>query len=194
MVDSLQLKVKSEKKKNGTTSERRPYKARRAMRWPVDDLVLLAVNAAQTEVCAHLELAGFLARPALDYDFGFCVELDGVAALAVEDAEEAFFPAAEGEIGHGRSDADVDADVSGGGFVAETAGRGAVRGEEGGLIAVGTTAGGVHGFVHGVGELACRWEAIENCGGKEAARLVIRDFGVATVENSFGSFANTGGD
>src|SRR5580700_11595142 len=105
---------------------------------------------------AHLqigisELAGFLARPALNYNLGFGIELDSVAALAMKDAEETLFPAAEGEIGHGSGDADVDADVSGGGFVAEAAGGGTVGGEEGGLIAVGAAAEEVQGFVHRIG-------------------------------------------
>src|SRR5580692_671896 len=98
-----------------------------------------------------LELASLLARPAFDYDLGFSVELDGVTALAVKDAKEAFFPAAEREIGHGRGDADIDADVSGGGFIAEAASGGAVGGEERGLIAVGAAAEEVHGFVHRIG-------------------------------------------
>jgi len=87
-----------------------------------------------------LKFAGFLARPALDYDFGFGEEFDGVASLAVEDAEETFFPSAEREIGHGGGDADVDADISSGGFVAELAGGGAAGGEELCLFAVMTAA------------------------------------------------------
>ena len=69
----------------------------------------------------------------------------------MKDAEETFFPAAEGEIGHGRGDADVDADISGGRFVAELAGGGAAGGEKRGLVAVGAAAEKFHGFVDGVG-------------------------------------------
>src|SRR4029077_33679 len=98
-----------------------------------------------------LELAGFLARPALDDDFGFGEEFDGVAALAVEDAEETFLPAAEGEIGHRRGDADIDADISRGRFVAEFARGGTTGGEERGLVAVRTAAEKFHGFVNGIG-------------------------------------------
>ena len=66
--------------------------------------------------------------PAFDYDFLVGVELDGVAALAVEIAEEAVLPSAEGEVGHGRGDSDVDADISRRSFVAEAArGRSARR-------------------------------------------------------------------
>ena len=57
--------------------------------------------------------------PALDDDFLIRVKLDRVAPLSVHVAEEAVVPAAEGEIGHGRGHADVDADVSCGSFVAE---------------------------------------------------------------------------
>src|SRR5215472_10250813 len=74
-------------------------------------------------VARILELSRVLFGPALDYHFLICVELDGVAALAVEIAEEAILPSAEGKVGHGRGDADIDADVAGRGFVAETARR-----------------------------------------------------------------------
>src|SRR6267378_2487128 len=79
---------------------------------------------------SKLKFAGFLARPALDHDFRFGEKFHGVAALAVEDAKETFFPAAEGEIGHRRGYADVDADISRRGFVAELAGGGTAGGEE----------------------------------------------------------------
>src|SRR5580700_4634824 len=151
--------------------------------------------SSESPPVSHLELAGFLPRPALDNDFGFGVELDGVAALAVKNAEETLFPAAKREIGHGRGDANVNADVSGRGFVAESAGGGAIGGEERGLIAIGAAAEEVHGFVHGggvdqaedgaedfcIGELARRWQAVENRGSDEATGFVIGDFGVATV-------------
>src|ERR1700693_2561735 len=84
-----------------------------------------------------LKLAAVLFGPAFDYDFFVGVELDGVAALAVEVAEEAVFPSAEREVGHGRGDSDVDADVAGGGFVAGEARGRSARGEQRCLIAVG---------------------------------------------------------
>src|SRR5580700_4052564 len=68
-----------------------------------------------------LELAAVLFGPAFDYDFLVGVELDGVPALAMEIAEEAVLPSAEGEVGHGRGNSDVDTDVAGGSFVAEAA-------------------------------------------------------------------------
>src|SRR5579863_2627484 len=75
--------------------------------------------------------------PALDYYFLVGVELDSVAALAMEIAEEAVLPSAEREVGHGCGDSDVDADVAGGGFVAEAARGRTARGEERRLIAIG---------------------------------------------------------
>jgi len=95
-----------------------------------------------------LKLARFLARPALDDDFGFGEKFNGVASLAVEDAEEAFFPSAEREIGHGCGDADIDADIPGRRLIAEFAGGGAAGGEERGLVAVGAAAQKIHGFVN----------------------------------------------
>src|SRR5713101_985582 len=78
------------------------------------------------------ELAAPFFGPALDDDLGFGVELDGVAALGVEIAEEAFLPAAEGEERHRRGDAHVDADIASLGLVAELAGgRAAARKEAG---------------------------------------------------------------
>src|SRR6185312_4592972 len=84
-----------------------------------------------------LKLAGPLFRPALNYDLFIGVEIDGVMALGVEVAKEATFPAGEGKVGHRRSDAEVDADVAGGGLVAELARGGAAGCEEAGHIAVG---------------------------------------------------------
>src|SRR5713226_6869907 len=99
----------------------------------------------------RLELARLLARPALDHDFRFGEKFHRVASLAVENAEETLFPPAEGEIGHGRGDADIDADISRGRFVAEFARGGAACGEERCLVAVGTAAKKFHGFINRVG-------------------------------------------
>src|SRR5260370_24490356 len=95
-----------------------------------------------------IELACFLARPALDHDLGFGEEFDGVASLAVQDAKKTFFPAAEGEIGHRSGDADIDADISGWRFVAEFAGRRTAGGKELGLIAIRTAPKQFHAFVN----------------------------------------------
>src|SRR3954466_1929738 len=77
------------------------------------------------------ELARPLFGPALDDDFLFCVELDRVAPLAMQDAEEAVFPSAEWEVSHRRGDPDVHADVPRRSFVAELACCGAAGREDG---------------------------------------------------------------
>src|SRR3954466_15632381 len=84
-----------------------------------------------------LELARPLFGPALDDDFLFCVELDRVASLAVQDAEEAVFPSAEREVRHWGGDSDVHADISGRSFVAELARCGAPGRKDGCSVAVG---------------------------------------------------------
>src|SRR5579863_7387063 len=79
---------------------------------------------------AKSELSRMFFRPTFDDDFLFGVKLHSVAALAVHDSEEAVFPAAEGEIGHGRSNSDVDANISGWSLVAETPRRRAARSKQ----------------------------------------------------------------
>src|SRR6266850_2159234 len=137
---------------------------------------------------SSLELARFLARPALDDDFGFGEKFDGVAALAVEDSEETLFPSAEWEIGHG--------------------GGGTARGEKRGLVAVRAAAQKIHGFVNRIGvneteyraedfrigKLAGGRQAIKNGRCKEIAGFVAGNFRVAAVENGFCAFADAGGD
>src|ERR1700691_1993392 len=83
------------------------------------------------------ELSAVLFGPAFNYYLLVCIELDGVAALAVEIAEEAVLPSTEGEVGHGRGDSDVDTDVAGGSFVTEAARGRSARGKQRCLIAVG---------------------------------------------------------
>jgi hypothetical protein len=68
----------------------------------------------------------------------------------MEVAEEAIFPTAEGEKRHGGGDANVDADVTGGGFVAELAGSGTAAGKQAGHVAPGTAGSRADGFVNGV--------------------------------------------
>src|ERR1022692_3119550 len=99
----------------------------------------------------RLEFSAVLFSPALYYDFLVGVELDGVAALAVEIAEEAVLPSAEGEVGHRRGDADVDADISRGRFVAEAARGGSARREQRRLIAVSAAFEESERFVHVIG-------------------------------------------
>src|SRR5258708_33743501 len=74
--------------------------------------------------------------PAFHDNFLFGIELDSVASLCVLHAEEAIFPATEREIGHGRSDSDVDADVPRWCFVSEPARRRAVGREQRRLISI----------------------------------------------------------
>src|SRR5256885_1792966 len=81
-------------------------------------------------LCAvWLELSAQGRRPPFDHDFLLRVEIDRVAALLVEIAEEAVFPSREGEVGHRRRDPDVDADVARPGLVPELPRGGAARRE-----------------------------------------------------------------
>src|SRR5882672_1907711 len=155
-----------------------------------------------------LELARFLARPALDDDFGFGEKFNGVASLPVKDAEETLFPSAEWEIGHRGGDTDIDANIPRGGLVAEFAGGGTAGGEERGLVTVGAAAQKIHGFVnrigmnqteHGtedfrVGKLAGGRQVIKDGRGEEIAGFVAGDFRVTAVENGFCAFADACGN
>ncbi len=96
----------------------------------------VAICGRQEVDATTLEFARPLAGPAFDDDFFVGEELDGVAALRVHDAEEAAFPSGEREVGHGRGDADVDADVAGGDGVAELARGRSGGGEDGTGVAV----------------------------------------------------------
>src|SRR5258708_277324 len=143
-----------------------------------------------------LEFPAVLFGPAFDYYFLVGVELDGIAALAVEIAEEAVLPSAEGEVGHGRGDSDVDADVARGSFVAEAARGRSARSEQRRLIAVGAALEegervvhvvGVHDAEDGaedlsVGEITGCGDIVENGGIHEVTFLVARNFGIASVD------------
>src|ERR1017187_9760537 len=143
-----------------------------------------------------LELAAVLFGPAFDDDFLVGVELDGVAALAVEIAEETILPSAEREVSHRRGDSDVDADVARGRFVAEAARGGPARRKERRLIAVGAALEEGESVVHvvgvdeaedwaedfGVGEIAGRGNVVEDRGLHEVARFVFRSLRVAAIE------------
>src|SRR6267142_859709 len=157
---------------------------------------------------SSLELARFLARPALDDDFGFGEKFDGVAALAVEDSEETLFPSAEWEIGHRGGDADIDADIARGSLVTEFAGGGTAGGEKRGLVAVRAAAQKIHGFINriGVNETEYRAEdfrigkpaggrqAIKDGWREEIAGFVTGNFRVTAVKNGFCAFADACGD
>src|ERR1022692_1401744 len=144
----------------------------------------------------RLEFSAVLFSPALYYDFLVGVELDGVAALAVEIAEEAVLPSAEREVGHGRGDSDVDADISCRSFVAEAARGGSARREQRCLIAVRAAFEEREGFIHGIGvneaydgtedfcisKIAGRGNVVEDRGLHKVAVLVFRDLRVAAIE------------
>src|SRR5258708_6848692 len=155
-----------------------------------------------------LEFRAVLFSPAFDYDFFVGVELDGVAALAVEIAEEAVLPSAKGEVRHGRGDSDVDADVAGGSFVAEAARGRSAGGEKRRLIAVSAALEEGEGVVHVFGvneaedgaedfcvvEIAGGGDVVEKRRADEVAFLVARNFGVASVEQNFCALLFAEGD
>src|SRR6185436_7244543 len=78
----------------------------------------------------RLELSAPGGRPAFDDDLLLRIEVDRVTSLGMEIAEEALFPAGEGEVRHWRRDAHVDANVADPRLVAELARRRPARGEE----------------------------------------------------------------
>src|ERR1700728_742370 len=145
------------------------------------------------------EFPAVLFGPAFDYYFLVGIKLDGVAALAVEIAEEAVLPSTEGEVGHGSRDSDVDADISRGRFIAEAARGRSARCKQRRLITVGAAFEKGEGFIHvvgvnqaqdrtedfGIGKIAGRGNVVEDGGIYEIAGLVFRDFRIASVEQNF---------
>src|SRR5438876_3217636 len=87
----------------------------------VPSVVGFQPQAAQRRTENRSELSRMFFCPALDYNLLLSIKLSPIATLPVHNPEETVFPAAEREIGHGRGDSDVDADVSGGRFIAEAA-------------------------------------------------------------------------
>src|ERR1700738_4297643 len=146
-----------------------------------------------------LELAAVLFGPAFDDNFLVGIELDGVAALPVEIAEETVFPSTEREVSHRRGDANVDADISRGCLIAEAARSRTARGEQRGLIAVGTALQKGERFVHvagvdeaehrtedfGVGQLAGLRYIVKDSWVDEVSGFVLRDFRLASIEQNF---------
>src|SRR5271165_4667007 len=80
--------------------------------------------------CESASLTQPTLRPALDNHLLFCIELDGVATLRVQIAEETRLPSAEGEISDWCRNAYVDADVACGSCVLETTGGSSVGGKQ----------------------------------------------------------------
>src|SRR5450432_550364 len=146
-----------------------------------------------------LEFSAVLFGPTFDDYFLVGVKLDRVTALAVEIAEETVLPSAEGEVGHGRGDSDVDADVAGGRFVAEAACGRSARRKQRRLVAVGAAFEERKSFVHavgvnkaedgaedfGVGEIAGGRNVIEDCRVHKVSGFVLRNLRAATVEQDF---------
>jgi len=149
-----------------------------------------------------------LLGPAFDHYFLLGVELDGIAALAVQDAEEAVFPAAERKIGHGGGYADVDSDIAGGGFVPEPPCRRAARGKQRCLVAVATALEECQSFVHIAGmnqaqdwtedfrirHVAGRRHVVEDRRLNEISGLVFGDPWITSVQQNFRTLLFTCGD
>src|ERR1035438_800814 len=143
-----------------------------------------------------LELAAVLFGPAFDDDFLVSVELNGIAALPMQIAEEAVLPSTEREVGHGRGDSDVDADVARGRFVAEAARGRSARGEQRRLVAVSTAFEERQSFVHivgvnetqhrteefAIGKIARRRNVVKDGGLHKVAGFEFRDLRIAAVD------------
>src|SRR5262245_15999609 len=143
------------------------------------------------------ELPRPFARPPLHDHFLPGEELDGVAALPVEVAEEALARAAEREVCHRGGYPDVNADITDLGFVAELSRTGTAGREQARLVAIGSgiyerdrtvdvrdVMHGEHGAEDlGAGDLALERQSLENRGRDEVA-FGVRAVGVAPVGHS----------
>src|ERR1700732_2282363 len=152
----------------------------------------------RAKLTSLLELAAVLFGPAFDDNFLVGIELDGVAALPVEIAEEAVLPSTEREISHRRGNSNVDADISRGCFITEAARGRTARREQRGLIAVGTALEEGERFAQvasvdqaehrtedfGVGQLARLRYVVKDSRVDEVSGFVLRDFGLASIEQN----------
>src|ERR1700680_3629816 len=116
----------------------------------------------------------------------------------MQDAEEAVFPSAEWEIGHGRGYADIDSDIAGGGFVAEATGCSAARGKERRLIPVLSALEAGQSFIQitstnhtqdrakdfRVSDLASRRDIVENRRLHKVPCFILRDLRIASVKQN----------
>src|SRR5581483_4430755 len=132
------------------------------------------------------EFSAVLLAPAFDHDLLVGIELDGIAALPVQVAKEAVLPAAEGEIGHGRRHANVNADIPGRRFIAEAPRRGPAGSKQRSLVSVGAALQKSQGFVQvarmnqaengpenfRVREFAVCGQAVEDGGLHKVSRLI----------------------
>src|SRR5215472_8339976 len=137
-----------------------------------------------------------LLGPPFYYDFLFRVELDAIAPLAMEDAEEAVFPSTEREVGHRSGHADIDSDIARRRFITKTPGRRAAGSKKRRLIAKRAARQKFEGFVQiarmhqaqhraeyfCVGELAGRRQAIDHGGFHKAAGFILRNRRFAAVK------------
>src|SRR4029079_5320534 len=97
---------------------------------PIESTCAWARSAVSVRTHAARTRRTTASQPARDRDLLVGVELEGVAAVDLEVAEEAVARAAEGEVGHRRGDADVDPDHRGGRMARELARGLAARGED----------------------------------------------------------------
>src|ERR1700722_13893176 len=95
-----------------------------------------------------LEFAAVFFRPALDDNLLIRIELNRVAALAVEIAKKAVLPSTEREVRHRRGNTNVDADIARRRFVAEAARRRSTRGKQRRLVTIGAAFEEREGIVH----------------------------------------------
>src|ERR1700721_3121126 len=100
---------------------------------------------------ARLEFPAVLFSPAFDDNFLVGVELNRVAPLSVQIAEETVLPSAEREVSHGRGDPNIDANVSRRRFVAEAARGGSAGSNTRGLVSISAAFEESQRFVHAVG-------------------------------------------
>src|SRR5882724_321901 len=157
---------------------------------------------------ATLKLPRVILGPALDHDFLFRIELDGVASLGVHNSEKAVFPAAEREVGHRRGDANVDANIARRRFVTEPAGGRAAGREQRRLIAVRTALQEGKRFVQvigmhhaqyrtedfGFGQITSRGNTVEDRWLYEVSGFAFRNSRVAAIEQNLRSLLLAGGD
>src|SRR3984885_9163112 len=146
-----------------------------------------------------LEFPRVLLGPAFNHNLFVGIELDGIATLPVQIAEEAVFPSAEWKIGHGRGNSDVNPDIARGRFVAKAARGRSAGSEQRSLVAVGAVFEKGQSFVHIFGvneaengaenlcvsEIAGCGNVVENSRLHEVSRFVFRDLRIAAVEQNF---------
>src|SRR6266851_493580 len=149
-----------------------------------------------------LELTRMLLRPPLHNHLLLGIKLHGIAALTMEHAEEAVFPAAEREVRHRSGNSDIDSDVPCRRFIPEPSGRRSAGGKQRRLIAEWTLREEIERFIHvtgmhqtehwsedfRIGELASGGKCVEYSWLHKTATLVFRDIRFAAVNNQLPAF------